>query len=467
MQAKPPGPAVLPPNRSFTGGATQAVPHQFPVAEQRCQIVLLSGPSKGKVIPIKAGPGSETKIGKADENDVVLVDDTVSRFHCSIVREGDGWLLRDQKSTNGTFIDDARVKEAYLRPGVTIRAGAALFRFASELTPVSLPPSTKDRFGSLVGKSVKMREIFALLERVAKSDATVLITGETGTGKGAVARAIHEQSGRANGPFVVVDCGAVAPTLIESELFGHERGAFTGAEQRRAGALEQAKGGTLFLDELDDLRKDLQPKLLRALEDRTFQRVGSNQSIALDARVVAATKKDLRMLITTGAFREDLYFRLAVFQLELPPLRDRKDDLPGLVDRFAIALGYENAWVALPQEVKDRLHAHSWPGNVRELRNAIERAFALGEGGAPGLHAWRLETGVFHARDPLEPEYDLPFKGAKEKLVERFEQEYLRRLLQRAGGNVARAAREAELDRKHLYTLLHKYGLAGRGGGEA
>jgi DNA-binding NtrC family response regulator len=238
-----------------------------------------------------------------------------------------------------------------------------------------VPPSPARRFGGLVGDSVVMREVFALLDRISPTEATLLVVGETGSGKGALARSVHTQSKRNQGPFLLVDCGAISESLIESELFGHERGSFTGAERQRIGFLEAASGGTLFLDEIDDLPLELQPKLLRALEDRVFQRVGSSTPIKFDARIIASSKKDLWALVQQGRFREDLFFRLSVFTVHLPPLRERREDLPSLAD----ALVGEGVWSKLPQELREQFLAHSWPGNVRELRNALERAGHLAE----------------------------------------------------------------------------------------
>jgi DNA-binding NtrC family response regulator len=422
------------------------------LAVQGFRLLVMRGPEPGRVFELRAGA---TRIGKGPDNDVVLPDATVSRSHCLVVRDGDQWVLRDLGSTNGTFLDEARIKEGFLRPGARIRVGEVLLRFQPVSEVVELQPSGRDRLGALVGRSAPMREIFTLLDRIAPTDATVLLTGETGTGKGAAARVIHELSLRRERPFVVFDCGAVSRSLVESELFGHERGAFTGATHQRRGALEAAAGGTIFLDELDDLPLELQPKLLRALEDREIQRVGSSTPTKLDVRIVAATKKDLRDEVAAGRFREDLYFRLSVVIVPLPPLRERTDDLGPLVDNF---LGQPGAWDRLASKVRERLASHTWPGNVRELRNVIERASYVG-----GLDA--LDPASFPsvaARDDgtrLQADYGKPFKDAKNELIDRFEREYLRRLLERTGANMARAAREAGIDRKYIYLLMKKHGL--------
>ncbi len=407
----------------------------------------------------------ETRVGKSADNQIALDNPTVSRSHFAVVREGERYLLRDLGSTNGTYLDGSQVREAYLRPGALIEAGEVLLRFVPDQVPVQIQPSESARYGKLVGQSRRMRELFALLAQVAPTEAPVVLLGETGTGKGSVASALHESSPRAAKPFVVVDCASISRTLIESELFGHERGAFTGAVGQRSGLLELALGGTLFLDQIEDLDLDLQPKLLRALEERMFRRVGGTAVLKFDARVLVASRKDLWAEVLAGRFREDLYFRLSVFTLGLPPLRERKEDIPLLVDNFA---GHE-MWSTLPDSVRELFEAHGWPGNLRELRNAVQRAshLASGPGSMGNLSAQTLlqadapnsagAGGV--SGDALAVSYAGTFRESKEALMNAFEREYLQRLITRNGGNVAKAAREADVDRKHLHSLLKKYGL--------
>jgi DNA-binding NtrC family response regulator len=422
---------------------------------QRCSLVEVEGPNPGTVHPITS---DRLVAGKSPECDLRIPDLTVSRQHFEVLREGSRYLIKDLDSTNGTELDGAPVREAYLRPGALIKAGGVVFRFQTGYDPVRIAPSERGCFGDMLGRSVRMREIFALLEKVAPLDATVLLLGETGTGKGAAVAALHGQSQRNNGPLVTVDCGAVARNLIESELFGHVKGAFTGASASRKGALETSDGGTLFLDELDDLPLDLQPKLLRALEERVFVRLGSNQSVSFDTRVVAASKKDLWMEVAAGRFREDLYYRLSVVTIHLPALRERSEDIPLLYQHFAGegAARFED----LPAATRERWLNHSWPGNVRELRNAVERSQALDEECLPNATEMARPASAGVPMGALVPDYSLPFKEAKEHLVEAFEGEYLKRLLTRAMGGVTGAAREAGIDRKHLYALLEKHGLS-------
>ncbi len=445
-----PSPGLIPPH-TVVGARAQA----DRLAAQQFHLVLLDTERAGTVYPLS---GEELRIGKAPDNDVVIDHPTVSRNHLIIRRQGDRFLVQDLGSTNGTFLDGAQVREAYLRPGVLLEVGDVRLRFSPQVAPVQIDPSTEDRLGDLVGRSVPMRQIFALLQRIATTDSTILLVGETGAGKGAAAKAIHKLSRRAPGPLVVFDCASVSDSLIESELFGHEKGAFTGAVSQRIGCLERANGGTLFLDEIDDLALDLQPKLLRAIEDREFRRLGASSAISFDARIVVASKKDLWAETQAGRFREDLYFRLSVFTVSLPSLRDRKEDIPLLVDAFA----GEGLWSRLPEKVREQFMGHTWPGNVRELRNAMERARHMAdipELAGDGLLREFTREAPPVTGDALPVEFTGPFKSCKDELVRAFEREYLTRLLGRTKGNIARAAREAELDRKHLYSLLHKYGL--------
>ena len=424
------------------------------ISSQEYSLVLLNTPGAGRTYPV----GQSLKIGKAPENDVVIDHPTVSRAHLVLRRMGDQFVVQDLGSTNGTFIDGAQVREAFLKPGALLEVGDVQLRFQPELKSLEVSPAQSDRLGDLVGSSLPMRQIFALIQRIAATDSTLLLIGETGCGKGAAARTIHKLSPRATGPFVVFDCAAVSENLIESELFGHERGAFTGAVAQRVGCLERAHGGTLFLDEIDDLPLELQPKLLRALEDREFRRLGQSGSPQkFDTRVIAASKKDLWSETQAGRFREDLYFRLSVFTVTLPALRDRQEDLPLLVN----ALSQARLWERLSEKQREQFMNHTWPGNVRELRNAVERFKHVAD--IPELAS---ESFLREYAGPAAPQgemlpvdYSGPFKDVKEELVRAFEREYLTRLLAKTRGNIARAARDAALDRKHLYSLLHKYAL--------
>src|SRR5688572_10886754 len=430
---------------------------------RRCKLVVIKGAQRGTELVIA---GDVFRVGKAPENDLVLADETVSRVHFEIMRDAKGYLVRDMKSTNGTFLDGAEVKEAYLRAGSVIRIGSSELKFTPFEERIEILPSENESLGEMVGKSPAMREIFGLIERIAPTDATVLIEGETGTGKDMIARTLHQLSPRAEKPFIVVDCGAVAGTLIESELFGQEKGAFTGAVTARQGAFELASGGTVFLDELGELSLDLQPKLLRVLEQREFRRVGGSKTVKVDLRVIAATRKDLRSEVEKGKFREDLYFRLNVVPITAPSLRDRREDIGLLIDHFLTRMTPEGApRPELTEATRAALDAHDWPGNVRELRNVIERALALGTD--PGAMVAPLGAEPFAraahgpaAAEPLmEFQGGLSFRDTKEKWNEIFERRYLSWLLKRAEGNISKAARDADMDRKYLHKLLRKYGI--------
>jgi transcriptional regulator with GAF, ATPase, and Fis domain len=428
---------------------------------RRCKLVVIKGAQRGTEFVIA---GDTFRVGKApDANDLVLGDETVSRVHFEIMRDAKGYLVRDMKSTNGTFLDGAEVKEAYLRAGSVIAAGSCELKFTPFEERIEILPSEKEQLGDMVGRSPAMREIFGLIEKIAPTDATVLIEGETGTGKDMIARTLHQLSPRNAAPFIVVDCGAVAGTLIESELFGHEKGAFTGAVAARQGAFELANGGTVFLDELGELSLDLQPKLLRVLEQRELRRVGGSKTTKVDLRVIAATRKDLRSEVEKGKFREDLYFRLNVVPITAPALRERREDIPLLIDAMLLKLAPGGA-AALSDASRAALMAHDWPGNVRELRNVIERALALGADPGTLVAPLDLRPGSesgrgAQLREGVEFEPGLSFRDTKEKWNELFERRYLAWLIRRADGNISKAARDADMDRKYLHKLLRKYGI--------
>jgi transcriptional regulator with GAF, ATPase, and Fis domain len=419
---------------------------------------VLSGTQKGvtKVL------GGRMTIGKAADNDLVLSDDTVSRHHCELVRAPDGIHVRDLESTNGTKIDGTRVREAMVQPGSVLKVGEVEISFRPAAQRIEVMPSDKPQFGPALGQSLAMRTIFGILERIAPTDATVLLEGETGTGKDVLARAVWSASARAQKPFLVVDCGAVSYSLIESELFGHERGSFTGAISTRQGAFELADGGTVFLDEIGELPLDVQPKLLRVLESREFRRVGGNKPMHTNVRVIAATKRDLQREVAGGKFREDLYFRLAVVPVTVPPLRSRREDIPLLVQH--ILKGAQGADLSVSPETMTALSAHDWPGNVRELRNVLERAIYMAQAtGSSEIGVVTLPTSsggetAFH----FEP--DRSYRETRARYDSEFERRYVKWLLARHGGNISAAAREAKMDRKHLHDMAKKHGLRGEGG---
>ncbi len=418
--------------------------------------LVLSGAHKGssKVV------GGRLTIGKAADNDLVLTDDTVSRHHCEIVRAPDGLHVRDLDSTNGTKIDGTRIREAMVTPGSVLKVGEVEIQFRPSVQKVEVLPSEKTSFGPAIGQSLAMRTIFGVLERIAPTDATVLLEGETGTGKDVLARAIWSGSTRANKPFLVVDCGAVTYSLIESELFGHERGAFTGAVAMRQGAFELADGGTVFLDEIGELPIDVQPKLLRVLETREFRRVGGNKTLSTNVRVIAATKRDLQREVGTGKFREDLYFRLAVVPVTVPPLRARRDDIPTLVGHMLKASGGDG--LIVPPETMQSLTAHEWPGNVRELRNVLERSVYMAQAtGSTEIGVVTLPTAHASSDAAFHFEPEKSYRETRAKYDGEFERRYVKWLLGRHSSNISAAAREAKMDRKHLHDMAKKHGLRG------
>jgi DNA-binding NtrC family response regulator len=436
-------------------------------------------------------------IGAMEDNDLVVDDDTTSRYHCRIYQDETSYLVQDLDSTNGTFVNRVRIKEAYLKPGCTLTVGKTDVKFHCLDERVEILPSNREAFGAIVGKSVRMREIFGILEKIATTGVTVVLEGETGTGKEVVARTIHQTSNRKQGPFVVFDCGAVPENLIESELFGHEKGSFTGAIMSRQGLFEMAQGGTILLDELGELSLDLQPKLLRALEQREIRRVGSNKPVKIDVRIIAATNRNLEDEVKAGRFREDLYYRLSVVRFVLPPLRERREDIPLLIKHFLRNSSYNRVGQTMnikgiSRDSLDCLMNYNWPGNVRELANAVERAcsFAESEYIQPeDLPEHISGIGIIKRRAVSEDETEqadasltddigvgIPlgvnaedvgtamnvnlgktFKSAKEEWVSSFERDYIINLLKRNGANISHAAKEADIDRKYFRKLMKKY----------
>ncbi len=388
-------------------------------------------------------------IGSAPNCTLVLTDPTVSRQHADFVVTEEGIRVEDLDSTNGVRYLGSRIDSALLPIGAQISVGKTVLALLPLGQGKSIEPATQTTYGDLLGLSVSMRRLFALLQRLEGSEAPVLLLGETGTGKELVARAIHTHSKRGKGPYVVLDCGGLPKDLVESEIFGHVRGAYTGAAGDRAGAFEQAHGGTLFIDEIGELPLDLQPRLLRALESREVKRVGDNAYRRVDVRVVAATHRDLARAVRDNSFREDLYYRLAVVKLRLPPLRDRPEDIPLLARHFAAELGREGD-DTLPQELLAVMASHIWPGNVRELRNAVQRLLSLGD--LP--EQIDSEAGGTTTVDPNKP-----YKEAREEVVDRFEGAYVEAILQAHDGNISKASRAAGIARTHFKNLMRKHGL--------
>ena len=424
-------------------------------------IEVVAGPDAGAMVPLS--PGSLV-VGKEAGCDLVLTDTAVSRRHLEITVTPERVEVRDLGSKNGSFYLGARFDVIQVGPGSQIQIGVTQLAIVTAAER-ALPLHPENRFGRLLGGTAAMRRVFAALARLAPLDVGILVTGETGTGKDLAAQAVHAASPRAGRPFVVCDLGAIPASLIEAELFGAVRGAYTGADRDRPGVFEQADGGTLFLDEVGELALELQPRLLRLLESSSVKRVGDKGYRRFDVRVIAATNRDLSAEVQAKRFRPDLFHRLAVAEVRIPPLRERLDDIPLLVDGILSDLaGSASAARTVPPETLAALAAYPWPGNVRQLRNVLERALAVDpSGGAIARDALGLGP------PPATPEADeaaaaqidpaVPFHQAKDRLIHRWERGYLAGLLERASGNIAQAARTAGVDRAHLYRLLRKHGL--------
>jgi DNA-binding NtrC family response regulator len=407
---------------------------------------------------------AKVTVGSDPGAHLVLNDRRVSRRHAEFSVSGGRVTVRDTGSRNGTYVGQQRVVETELPLGSVVRVGDTLLAVHPRWYVREVSPSAARRFGELVGGALRMREIFAILERVAPTDVTVLVEGESGTGKELVARSIHAASSRADKPYVVFDCASVPRELAESELFGHRRGAFSGAVADRAGAFQQAHGGTIFLDEIGEMPLELQPKLLRVLETAEVRRVGDDQMRKIDVRVIAATNRDLAAEVRRERFRADVLYRLEVVKVRVPPLREHIEDIPVLVRHLLREQIGPDALIE--GENLQRLMAYSWPGNVRELRNVLERAVALSE---PPVTFDKLIINL----GPVETmpstlggafpgvASPLPFKEAKEQLLTSFERAYLDALLARHKGNLTQAAAAAGLSRKHLYDLLEKHDVRG------
>ncbi|MGB0647375.1 MAG: sigma 54-interacting transcriptional regulator [Bradymonadia bacterium] len=434
---------------------------------EQCRLVVVEGPDVGRQLTVDK---PIVRIGSNEKNDLVLGDNTVSRFHCEIRRVRDEYLFIDRQSTNGCYMGDLRLVEGYLYPNCEILIGSSLVRFEPLVESIEIVPSEEGQYGDLIGSSHKMRKIYGLLDKVAPSELSVVIQGQTGTGKELVSRAIHQFSRRKSGPLVIFDCSAFPENLLESELFGHEKGAFSGAVRTHRGVFERAEGGTIFFDELGEMSVNLQPKFLRALESGEIRRVGGERTIKIDARVVSATNRNLLSMVEEGTFRQDLYYRLAKVTLELPPLRERLDDLPRLCEHFINQLKSRGSTPShvrgFSAEALNVMSAYDWPGNIRELRNVVERAAAFCEGDLiqpddlPSDLCARLgmeQSNVAVQRPAVTP--GLGLKEAKEMMVSNFERDYLAGLLKQYNMNISRVAREAGIDRRHVYRLMKKYDL--------
>jgi len=415
-------------------------------------LTVVEGAERGRTLTVAGSQPNRTLLGSGPACDLVLHDREVSRRHAALEPAGRRLRITDLGSTNGTFVDGIAIVEVFLRGGEIVRLGSTALQV--DCGPAAAQPTlpTRTSFGRLVGASTEMRRLYPLCERLATSTVTVVIEGETGTGKEVLAEALHEQGPRASGPFVVFDCTAVPSTLLESELFGHERGAFTGATGTRKGVFEQAHGGTLLIDEIGDLDLPLQPKLLRAIERSEIRRVGGDRAIRVDVRLLAATRRDLDREVQAGRFRDDLFHRLAVARIELPPLRHRAGDVQILAKHFWRALGGQAE--ALPGDLLLRWEDDPWRGNVRELRNTVARCLALGEL-AQTMPAAQGDDPLPDGGDFLEGilRLGLPLIEARQRMIEEFERRYIDHTMERHGGSVGKAATAAGVAKRHFQRI--------------
>jgi DNA-binding NtrC family response regulator len=416
---------------------------------RRVVIRVVGGPDAGLQLAVEGE--RRVAIGTSPDNELRLSDPTVSRYHLEVTPALGGIRVRDLGSLNGTFAGTLRIEAAEVPPSTQLSIGASRIAIEDAGLGSESGDDPKPAIPGVVAESRGMREVARSIERLAASAVSVLIEGETGTGKELVARAIHELGARAERPFVVVDCGSLPPTLIASELFGHERGAFTGADRRHTGAFERAEGGTLFLDEIGELPLEVQPALLGVLERRQFRRVGGDSEIGVDVRVLAATHRDLRAAANAGSFRPDLYFRIAVTRIVIPPLRERPEDVPALARHFVEELSGPGAPPPFDRATLAALSRQHWAGNVRELRNLVESALAVGFVTLPESRP---------SAPPSAPgATTVRYREARLGAIQDFERAYLGELIAACGGNASEAARRAGMDRPYLLTLLKRHGL--------
>lgn len=422
-----------------------------PISTNVFSVTVTAGPDVGASIRLD-GSSARALVGTSEACDLRLSDRAVSRRHAGFDVVDARLRIVDLSSRNGTFVNGVAVVDAYVGGGESVQLGATTLRVAviSNDHEVSLPTTTE--FGDYIGASTEMRRLYPLIERIAATNLPTLIEGETGTGKEVLAEAIHDRGPRAQGPFVVFDCTAVPPSLIEAELFGHEKGAFTGASAAHPGVVEQAHGGTLFIDEIGDLEPSMQPKLLRILDRQEIRRIGGHASIRVDVRILAATRRNLEEEVAAGRFRDDLFHRLVIGRVLLPPLRHRKGDVTVLARAFAEQLGAPSG--SIPPDVLARWEAHPWPGNIRELRGAVSRFLALGQL-TPVTSETHPPPSSRDVIDQLLAQH-LTLPEARRRLTAIFERRYVEHALQRSGGNVSKAAEASGIARRHFQTLKSK-----------
>ena len=423
-------------------------------------LVVLSdegGAPLGKAVPIGAEP---CIVGRGGQCDVVIDDPRASTSHCELVATAKGVLLVDLDSKNGTYVNHVRLERrsaVYLTVDARIRCGQTWLAFR-RADRRQVPISASSSFGPLVGRSLAMRRLYAKLGKTASHELNVLVTGETGTGKELVAKAIHAASRRRSGPFVIVDCTTIPASLAESRLFGHEKGAFTGAITRASSPFVEAHGGTIFFDELGELPADIQPKLLRVLEAREVQSIGSNRYQPIDVRIIAATRCNMHAELNAQRFRDDLYYRFAQVIVDVPPLRDRPEDIPDLIAKFLADLGDRSALGRIDGPSMDRLKRYDWPGNARELRNVVLVAHAQSAGG-PIEIAELLSARGMGMNIASHISATKSFHVLKRETLDTLEREYFGILYVQTEGNLSEMSRRSGLSRPMVREYLERLGL--------
>lgn len=448
MRTIGPDPPMSTVEQSTTRPITVSGRRALELALTLVRVTVEEGPDRGLTGQLAS---TSLKVGTGSTNDIQLTDPTASREHAIFFLTPAGVAIEDRDSTNGTFVNGTRIKHATVAQTGLVQIGLSILRLEVVPNRMILFPDDQAALAGLLGRSQAMRDLFALLRQLARTDLPVLVHGETGAGKDLVARAIHDLGARKSSPFLVLDCGSIVPDLLRSELFGHEKGAFTGATQTTAGILETAEGGTVFLDEIGEMELSVQPNLLRALETREIFRIGSKRPIPVNFRIVAATNKSLPKLVSEGKFREDLFYRLCGVTVRVPPLRERKEDICLLANAFAARHTERNRLppLQISPDAMAALEGYSWPGNVRQLRNLVEAASTLSDS---GVVTQKTVVDLLQAQAQTQPSISV---GS----LEDAEKETIRRALESTGWRRKAAARQLGIAFNTMYSKIRKYGL--------
>ena len=430
-------------------------------------VAVESGPDEGETALLK---GASLSVGTDPTSDLRLTDPTVSRRHLVLSLTPDGILAEDLGTTNGSWVGGVRLRAAIIPAGATLKLGGTVLTVKSSTSRFLVTPAQVASFHGLLGESPAMRNIYGLIQQLARTDLPVNVTGETGTGKELVGRALHLAGPRKDKPFLVLDCGSIMPDLLRSELFGHEKGAFTGADRANKGILEQARGGTVFLDEVGEMGLGVQPQLLRALETRQVTRIGSHAAMDVDFRVVSATNRDLKAMSLDGQFRSDLLYRLSAVTIRLPPLRDRREDIPALARHFVEAYAQRHQVPAprFSNAALEALAVYAWPGNIRELKNTADALCALAAGATVDVPQVRQILGVERATSPAptaRAAVATPVVAAQvASKLDDMEKQAIATALEQTGWNRRAAARQLGISPTTLLRKIEKFGLKPKSG---